>query len=111
MVRREARFGRRPITTTQFPQSPGMGESWDPKLVQAAADVEGYEARFITQTPKYDRQVLMLWGPQSDLDRDPRRGRSEEAEFAKLDFSPRRGWTSNRIRRRCRESRWFLPWS
>ena len=78
VVQRDARFGRQPITTTQFPQPPGMGESWDPKLVQAAADVEGYEARFITQTPKYDRQVLMLWGPQSDLDRDPRWGRSEE---------------------------------
>ena len=78
VVQREPRFGRQPITTTQFPQPPGMGESWDPKLVQAAANVEGYEARFITQTPKYDRQVLMLWGPQSDLDRDPRWGRSEE---------------------------------
>ena len=78
VVQREARFGRQPITTTQFPQPPGMGESWDPSLVQAAADVEGYEARFITQTPKYDRQILMLWGPQSDLDRDPRWGRSEE---------------------------------
>jgi len=40
--------------------------------------VEGYEARFITQTAKYDRQILMLWGPQSDLARDPRWGRSEE---------------------------------
>jgi beta-glucosidase len=78
VVQREARFGRQPITTTQFPQPPGMGESWDPNMVQAAAGVEGYEARFITQTPKYDRQVLMLWGPQSDLDRDPRWGRSEE---------------------------------
>ena len=78
VVQREARFGRQPITTTQFPQPPGMGESWDPNMVQAAANVEGYEARFITQTPKYDRQLLMLWGPQSDLDRDPRWGRSEE---------------------------------
>ena len=78
VVQREARFGRQPITTTQFPQPPGMGESWDPNMVRAAANVEGYEARFITQTPKYDRQVLMLWGPQSDLDRDPRWGRSEE---------------------------------
>ncbi len=78
VVQREARFGRQPITTTQFPQPPGMGESWDPNMVRAAANVEGYEARFITQTPKYDRQILMLWGPQSDLDRDPRWGRSEE---------------------------------
>ncbi len=78
VVQREARFGRKPITTTQFPQPPGMGATWDPDLVRQAADVEGYEARFITQTPEYDRQILMLWGPQSDLARDPRWGRSEE---------------------------------
>jgi beta-glucosidase len=78
VVQREARFGRQPVTTTQFPQPPGMGESWDPDLVRQAAGVEGYEARYITQTPQYNRQILMLWGPQSDLDRDPRWGRSEE---------------------------------
>lgn len=74
----QGRFTRTPITTTQFPQPPGMGESWDPDLVRQAAGVEGYEARFITQTPKYNRQILMLWGPQADLARDPRWGRSEE---------------------------------
>jgi len=78
VVQREARGKRLPITTTQFPQPPGMGESWDPALVREAGGVEGYEARFITQTAKYDRQILMLWGPQSDLARDPRWGRSEE---------------------------------
>jgi beta-glucosidase len=78
VVQREARGKRLPITTTQFPQPPGMGESWDPALVRQAGGVEGYEARFITQTAKYDRQILMLWGPQSDLARDPRWGRSEE---------------------------------
>jgi beta-glucosidase len=66
------------ITTTQFPQPVGMGETWDPAVVRQAAGVEGYEARFITQTAKYDRHILMLWGPQSDLARDPRWGRSEE---------------------------------
>ncbi len=70
--------GRDSITTTQFPQPPGMGETWDPALVQQAAGVEGYEARYITQTPKYNRQILMPWGPQADLARDPRWGRSEE---------------------------------
>jgi beta-glucosidase len=70
--------GRDAIPTTQFPQPPGMGETWDPALVQQAAGVEGYEARYITQTPKYNRQILMLWGPQADLARDPRWGRSEE---------------------------------
>ena len=69
---------RSAITTTQFPQPPGLGETWDPALIQQAAGVEGYEARFITQTPKYNRQILMLWGPQADLARDPRWGRSEE---------------------------------
>ncbi len=78
VVQREKRGPREPITTTQFPQPPGMGESWDPDLVRQAAGVEGYEARFITQTEKYNRQILMLWGPQADLARDPRWGRSEE---------------------------------
>jgi beta-glucosidase len=78
VVQREPRGKRLPITTTQFPQPPGMGETWDPDLVRQAAGVEGYEARYITQTPKYERQILMLWGPQSDLARDPRWGRSEE---------------------------------
>ena len=78
VVQRQSSYTREPITTTQFPQPPGMGESWDPDLVRQAAAVEGYEARYITQTPKYHRQILMLWGPQADLDRDPRWGRSEE---------------------------------
>jgi len=78
VVQRQARFGREPVTTTQFPQPPGMGATWDPDLVRKAAGVQGYEARFITQTAKYNRQILMQWGPQSDLDRDPRWGRSEE---------------------------------
>jgi len=78
VVQREVRDKKLPVTTTQFPQPPGMGESWDPELVRQAAGVQGYEARFITQTAKYDRQILMLWGPQSDLARDPRWGRSEE---------------------------------
>jgi beta-glucosidase len=69
---------RTPVTTTQFPQPPGMGETWDPELVRRAGAVEGREARFITQTAKYDRQILMPWGPQADLARDPRWGRSEE---------------------------------
>jgi beta-glucosidase len=78
VVQREARGSRQPITTTQFPQPPGMGASWDPDLVREAAGVEGYEARFITQTAKYERRILMLWGPQADLARDPRWGRTEE---------------------------------
>ncbi len=70
--------GHDAIPTTQFPQPPGLGATWDPALIQQAAGVEGYEARYISQTPKYNRQILMLWGPQADLARDPRWGRSEE---------------------------------
>lgn len=65
-------------STTQFPQPPGMGESWDPDLVRQAAGVEGYEARWITETDAVHHPILMLWGPQADLARDPRWGRSEE---------------------------------
>ncbi|HMI20662.1 MAG TPA: glycoside hydrolase family 3 C-terminal domain-containing protein [Sphingomonas sp.] len=64
--------------TTQFPQPPGMGESWDPALVRAAGGVEGYEARWITQSGDGKHPILMAWGPQADLARDPRWGRSEE---------------------------------
>ena len=78
IVQREARGPNQPVTTTQFPQPPGMGETWDPDLVRQAGAVQGYEARFITQTAKYNRQLLILWGPQADLARDPRWGRSEE---------------------------------
>lgn len=78
VVQREVRLGRQPITTTQFPQPPGMGDTWDPELVRQAGDVEGHESRYITENPQYNRQILMDWGPQSDLARDPRWGRSEE---------------------------------
>src|SRR5258708_21210948 len=43
------------ITTTQFPQPPGMGESWDPELVRQAGGGEGYAWRFITHREKYNR--------------------------------------------------------
>ena len=41
VVQREARGPQQPITTTQFPQPPGMGETWDPDLVRQAAGVRG----------------------------------------------------------------------
>ncbi|MDE3105996.1 MAG: glycoside hydrolase family 3 C-terminal domain-containing protein [Acidobacteriota bacterium] len=78
VVQREQRGDRMPIRTTQFPQPPGMGETWDPEIVRKAGGVEGHEARYISQTEKYHRAILMLWGPQSDLARDPRWGRTEE---------------------------------
>ena len=65
-------------TTTQFPQPPGMGASWNPELVRRAGAVQGVEARYITQAGANKRPMLMVWGPQADLARDPRWGRIEE---------------------------------
>ena len=76
--RGESKRQRQPIPTTQFPQPPGMGASWDPELVRQAGAVQSTEARYITQSEKYKHPMLMQWGPQSDLARDPRWGRSEE---------------------------------
>src|SRR5437868_1260135 len=42
--------GLKPLPTTQFPQSVGLGETWDPDLLRQAAAVEGYEARYIFQS-------------------------------------------------------------
>ena len=66
------------IPTTQFPQPPGMGETWNPSLVRMAGEIQGTEGRYITQNPRYGQPSMMLWGPQSDLARDPRWGRTEE---------------------------------
>lgn len=65
------------IPTTQFPQPVGLGETWDPALIQRAAAEEGYEARYIFQS--YDRGGLIVRAPNADLARDPRWGRSEES--------------------------------
>ncbi len=67
-----------PITTTQFPQPPGMGSTWNPDLVRRAGGAQGAEARYVTQSGKARFPMLMVWGPQADLARDPRWGRSEE---------------------------------
>ncbi len=67
--------------TTTFPQSIGLGETWDPDLIQKAAAEEGYEARWFNQTAKYSRggsQSLIVRAPNADLGRDIRWGRNEE---------------------------------
>jgi beta-glucosidase len=81
--------GLNPLPTTQFPQSVGLGETWDPDLLRKAAAVEGYEARYIFQTDfetsigrrgnKYRRAGIVIRAPNTDLARDPRWGRSEES--------------------------------
>src|SRR5690348_13025036 len=50
--------GLQPLPTTQFPQSVGLGETWDPELIRQAAAVEGYEARYTFNT---DAQTFTNW--------------------------------------------------
>ena len=81
--------GLQPLPTTQFPQSVGLGETWDPDLLRQAATVEGYEARYTFNTDtqvftnwrgeKLRRVAIVVRAPNADLARDPRWGRSEES--------------------------------
>jgi beta-glucosidase len=69
------------VPTTTFIQAIGLGETWDPDLLQKAAAEEGYEARWLNQTAKYSRggsQSLVIRAPNADLGRDIRWGRNEE---------------------------------
>jgi beta-glucosidase len=66
------------IPTTTFPQAIGLAETWDPEMLRQSAEVESYEARYIFQSSKYGRPVLIIRAPNADLGRDPRWGRTEE---------------------------------
>ena len=69
------------IPTTTFIQAIGLGETWDPAILQKAAAVEGYEARWLNQTERYKRGgsvSLIIRAPNADLGRDIRWGRTEE---------------------------------
>ncbi len=73
-------WGRRhPVPTTQFPQAVGLGETWDTALVRRMGEVEGYEARYLRQSEKYHQGGFVVWGPNADLVRDIRWGRTEES--------------------------------
>ncbi len=69
---------RHPTPTTQFPQAYGLGSTWDPALLHLVAAQEALEARYLYQSPKYDRAGLIIRAPNIDLARDPRWGRTEE---------------------------------
>ncbi|MGC1384869.1 MAG: glycoside hydrolase family 3 C-terminal domain-containing protein [Candidatus Acidiferrales bacterium] len=81
--------GLKPLPTTQFPQAVGLGETWDPDLLQKVAALEGWEARYVFNTDtqvtvnrrgeKHRRAGIVMRAPNSDLARDPRWGRSEES--------------------------------
>ncbi len=70
--------GQNPIATTTFPQSIGMAETWDTTSMRLLGEIEGYDVRYMFQSPKYKRGGLVVRAPNSDLGRDPRWGRTEE---------------------------------
>jgi beta-glucosidase len=65
------------IPTTTFPQSRGLGQTWDAALLTKAAAQEAFETRYAFG--KYHRGGLVVRAPNADLSRDPRWGRSEES--------------------------------
>ncbi|WP_221032671.1 glycoside hydrolase family 3 C-terminal domain-containing protein [Actomonas aquatica] len=68
----------KPTPTTQFPQAYGLASTWDPALLQRVAANQAEEARYLFQSPKYQRSGLLVMAPNADLARDPRWGRTEE---------------------------------
>ena len=70
----------RPLTipATTFQQGIGLGETWDAELLREAGHVEGYEARYVFQSPKYHQGGIVIRSPNADIGRDPRWGRTEE---------------------------------
>jgi beta-glucosidase len=67
------------VTATTFPQSVGLGETWDPEILRHAGAVEGYEARVYFKKYNGVRVGLAIRAPNVDLARDPRWGRTEES--------------------------------
>ncbi len=70
--------GDEQIPTTQFPQAYGMGATWNIDLVEEMGEVQSVEARYIFQSPEYNKGALIIRAPNADLARDPRWGRTEE---------------------------------
>ncbi|HEV8430161.1 MAG TPA: glycoside hydrolase family 3 C-terminal domain-containing protein [Pyrinomonadaceae bacterium] len=66
------------VPSTTFPQGIGLGETWDKEILRQAGEVEGYEARYVFQSPKYNQGGIVIRSPNADIGRDPRWGRNEE---------------------------------
>jgi beta-glucosidase len=71
---------QKPVPTTQFAQVVGMAQTWDADLIRKAGEVQAVEARWLyNHQDKYQRKPLIVWGPNTDLARDPRWGRIDES--------------------------------
>lgn len=64
--------------STVFPQSYGLGQTWDKDLMHRIGDCIADEARYIFQHDTIGKGALVLWTPNMDLGRDVRWGRTEE---------------------------------
>ncbi len=86
-------WGRRgPVTTTTFPQSYGMGETWDTEVMRQAGAVEGYEVRYISQSEKYGRRGgLIIPRARNRAAARGRRGGAIIATEARIRFRLRSG--------------------
>ncbi len=65
------------IPTTTFPQARGLGQTWDPAMIEKLAAEEAFETDYAFG--KYHRGGRVVRAPNADLSRDPRWGRSEES--------------------------------
>lgn len=65
--------------TTIFPQSYGLGSTWDINLLKKVGEQASIEARYYMQRPDNKRTALVMRAPNADLARDPRWGRTEES--------------------------------
>jgi beta-glucosidase len=70
--------GPKASVTTTFPQAIGLGETWDPEMIQKVADWEATEARYLAQNSKFGIAGLIVFAPNADMGRDIRWGRTEE---------------------------------
>ena len=67
------------LPTTIFPQSYGLGATWDTDLLRKVGEQASIEARYYMQRPDDKRTALVMRAPNADLARDPRWGRTEES--------------------------------
>lgn len=66
------------LPTTSFPQAYGLAATWDTELQERVAAQISLEQRYYFQNPEFDRGGLIIWGPNVDMGRDPRWGRTDE---------------------------------
>jgi beta-glucosidase len=70
--------GDKTSPTTTFPQSYGIGHTWNPELLKKAAAAQARECRYLFHNETNPKAGLIVLSPNADLGRDPRWGRTEE---------------------------------